>query len=189
MVVAARNQAREHQAVIAMNFKMYFDHAQTLKWCETAREIALRSPVIQEGHAQLVVFPSFPSIPAVVKIFSGTSVAIGAQNMSNFEAGAYTGEVSAASLKQVGCGYIEIGHAERRNLFGETEEQIQEKFRLATVNGLTPLLCVGEPEPTSPEEAAWQCVSFIADRSEERRVGKEVRDRGGAEHAIGARAE
>src|SRR5690625_401655 len=109
MVVAARNQAREHQAVIAMNFKMYFDHAQTLKWCETAREIALRSPVIQEGHAQLVVFPSFPSIPDVVKIFSGTSVAIGAQNMSNFEAGAYTGEVSAASLKQVGCGYIEIG--------------------------------------------------------------------------------
>ncbi|HLS04373.1 MAG TPA: triose-phosphate isomerase family protein [Actinomycetales bacterium] len=155
-----------NRAVIAMNFKMYFDHRQAVAWCEAARDIITDLGTLRDGHADFVVFPSFPSIPAVLDIFAGTGVHVGAQNMSSFASGAYTGEVSAVSLAQLGCTYIEIGHAERRNLFGETEEDIRNKMSLAYENGLTPLLCVGEPEPTSPNLAAQQCIEFI-----ERAVG------------------
>ena len=162
MSVVTRNAAA-HRAVIAMNFKMYFDHERTLAWCREARDIALESEAIRSGATKLVVFPSYPSIPAVVEIFAGTGVEVGAQNMSNFASGAYTGEVSAVQLHQVGVTHIEIGHAERRNLFGETRDQIRQKMRLAAANNLTPLLCVGEPDPTTVDDAVEQCLDFIAD--------------------------
>lgn len=140
---------------------MYFDHEQTVRWAQQIREIALRSKRVHAGDVNLLVFPSSPSISALVSIFSDVPVSVGAQNMAPQERGAYTGEVSVHSLKQVGCSHIEIGHAERRRLFGETLVDIQRKILLTLDNGLTPLICVGESEKAEPAQAAAACIRFI----------------------------
>jgi triosephosphate isomerase len=75
---------------------------------------------------------------------SGSGVAWGAQNISQFDAGAYTGEVSGAMLVDFGCRYAIVGHSERRTLFGETSEIVAQKYAAALKAGLTPILCVGE---------------------------------------------
>lgn len=149
------------QTIIATSLKMYFDHNQTLLWAHQVREIALRSPVVREQRAQLVVFPSFPSLADVARMFNDVPIAVGAQNMAAQDRGAYTGEVSPRSLKQVGCSFVEIGHAERRNLFGESPDQIRDKITLAFEHGLVPLLCVGEKEPMEPARAAAQCINQV----------------------------
>src|SRR5690625_4585614 len=122
------------QTVIAISLKMYLDHLQTMQWARRVREIALHSKPVLEGRAELVVFPSYPSIETLVGIFEGSPISVGAQNMAPTERGAYTGEVSVHTLKQVGCTYIELGHAERRRLFGETQIDIQQKISLALTN-------------------------------------------------------
>lgn len=147
--------------VIATSLKMYFDHQQTLEWARGVREIALRSKQVQSGKAQLLVFPSFPSIKAVIDIFKDVPVLVGAQNVAAQNTGAYTGEVSVNTLKQVGCRVIEIGHAERRHIFGERLDEIKKKVALTIESGLTPLVCVGEKKHESSAEAAAVCIDFI----------------------------
>jgi triosephosphate isomerase len=86
----------------------------------------------------------FPYLAQVQQLLSGTGLAWGAQNVSQFDAGAYTGEVSGAMLVDFGCRYVIVGHSERRALFGETSETVAEKYAAALKAGLTPILCVGE---------------------------------------------
>jgi triosephosphate isomerase len=86
----------------------------------------------------------FPYLAQVQQLLSGTGLAWGAQNVSPFDAGAYTGEVSGAMLVDFGCRYVIVGHSERRTLFGETSETVAEKYAAALKAGLTPILCVGE---------------------------------------------
>jgi triosephosphate isomerase (TIM) len=86
----------------------------------------------------------FPYLAQVQQLLSGTGLAWGAQNVSQFDAGAYTGEVSGAMLVDFGCRYVIVGHSERRTLFGETSEIVAEKYAAALKAGLTPILCVGE---------------------------------------------
>ena len=74
----------------------------------------------------------------------GTAIAPGAQNVSEHDAGAYTGEIAAAMLQDYGCRYVIVGHSERRNLFGESDRKVAEKFARAVAHGLAPILCVGE---------------------------------------------
>ena len=92
----------------------------------------------------VVVCASFTSLCAAVDAFGGSGVKIGAQNMSQFESGAYTGEVSATQLKDLGTEYVIIGHSERRELFGETDESVNAKVLYALETSLRPILCVGE---------------------------------------------
>lgn len=94
--------------------------------------------------AEVVVFPPYVYIPAIVTNLVGTDIFVGAQNLSEKEAGAYTGEVSGSMLKEVGCQYVIVGHSERRSLYGESNHQVAEKFIAAQSKGLTPILCVGE---------------------------------------------
>lgn len=147
--------------LIATSLKMYFDHDRTLAWVSQLRDIASRSALVASRQVELAVFPSFPSLAAVKAAVSDTPVVLGAQNMAAYDSGPYTGEVSAATLAQVGCSYVEIGHIERRKLFGETITDIQQKVALATQYGLRPLLCVGEPEQVDPATAASSCIDFI----------------------------
>ena len=77
-------------------------------------------------------------------MLTGTDIAPGAQNVSEYEAGAYTGEVSIAMLKEFGCRYVIVGHSERRGLYGETDKVIAGKFMRVVDAELTPILCVGE---------------------------------------------
>jgi triosephosphate isomerase len=86
----------------------------------------------------------FPYLAQVQQLLSGSSIAWGAQDISQFDAGAYTGEVSGAMLVDFGCRYVIVGHSERRTLFGETSGIVAEKYAAALKAGLTPILCVGE---------------------------------------------
>jgi triosephosphate isomerase len=93
---------------------------------------------------KLLICPPFPYLVPVGAQLEGTAVALGAQNVSEHAPGAYTGEVAAAMLRDVGCEYVIVGHSERRSLMGETDERVAAKFAAAQDAGLVPILCVGE---------------------------------------------
>ncbi len=86
----------------------------------------------------------FPYLAQVQGLLTGSPVAWGAQNLSQHEKGAFTGEVSAGMLRDFGCAYVIVGHSERRALYGESDEVVAAKYEAAQKAGLTPILCVGE---------------------------------------------
>lgn len=95
-------------------------------------------------NAELAVFPPFVFLEQAQKILNETSIALGAQNVCDSLAGAFTGEVSAAMLVEYACQYVIVGHSERRSLYAESDELVAAKFFSALQNQLTPILCVGE---------------------------------------------
>jgi len=95
------------------------------------------------GHA-VVLCPSFPALLPVGQVLAGSKIALGAQDMFWETHGAYTGEVAAGMLQEVGCTHVIIGHSERRNIAGETDAMVRKKVAAAIAAGLTPILCVGE---------------------------------------------
>jgi triosephosphate isomerase len=90
------------------------------------------------------VCPPFPYLAQVAERLRGSTVAWGAQNVSEHAQGAYTGEVSASMLAEFGCRYVIVGHSERRQLYRETDAQVAAKFAAVKAAGMTPILCVGE---------------------------------------------
>ena len=113
------------------------------------------------------VCPPYPYLAQVQEALSGSGVAWGAQNMSQFDGGAYTGEVSGAMLVDFGCRYVIVGHSERRTLLGETSEVVARKYEAAQKAGLTPILCVGETleqreAGTTEETVAAQLEAVVA---------------------------
>ena len=95
-------------------------------------------------NVSLLVCPPFPYLASVASQLQGSAVELGAQNVSEHEAGAYTGEVAPAMLRDVGCRYVIVGHSERRALYGESSAQVAAKMAAALGAGLVPILCVGE---------------------------------------------
>lgn len=100
--------------------------------------------VAEVKRAEIVICPPFPCLPAVAEALRDTSIAVGGQDMFWEKEGAYTGEVSAPMLRAVGCSHVIIGHSERRQYFGETDETVNRKLRAALAAGLQPIVCVGE---------------------------------------------
>ena len=96
------------------------------------------------GGFSLLVCPPFPYVGAVSAQAEGSPLKVGAQNVSEHEKGAYTGEVAPAMLRDVGCEYVIVGHSERRALYGESSEQVAAKFVAAQDAGIIPILCIGE---------------------------------------------
>lgn len=94
--------------------------------------------------ADVVVCPSYVYIPSVAQLITGSKIGLGAQDVAKEEVGAFTGEVSVSMLKDIECGYVIVGHSERRALYGDTNSVVAEKFAAAQQGGLTPILCVGE---------------------------------------------
>lgn len=94
--------------------------------------------------ARVIVCPSFTSLPAVADVIARGPLELGAQDVAWDERGAYTGEVSPLDLRELGVGYVIIGHSERRQLLGETDAMVGRKMISATTHGLMPILCVGE---------------------------------------------
>jgi len=137
---------------------MYFSHRQTVAWVRAVAEICADHPATADGTVQFFVIPTFPSIPAVVELARPAGIAVGAQDLHWEDTGPFTGEVSGAELAELGCTLVEVGHAERRALFGETDETVARKTLAALRNRLAPVLCVGEPERAAPEEAATDCI-------------------------------
>lgn len=95
-------------------------------------------------QVEVLVCPVYVHIPMVQGIVDGKGVALGAQDASIQDTGAFTGEVSSDMLSEFGCGYVIIGHSERRSLFGDSNEVVAQKFVSVQKAGLTPVLCVGE---------------------------------------------
>jgi triosephosphate isomerase len=95
-------------------------------------------------RCEMVIAPPFTAIAAAVEAARGSNVAIGAQNVFWEKEGAFTGEVAAPMLVEAGCRYVIIGHSERRQYFGETEQTVAKKTKAALAAGLTPIVCVGE---------------------------------------------
>jgi triosephosphate isomerase len=145
---------------IAVSLKAYFGFHQTVSWCETVAELAVANDVVGR-RVRLIVLPAFPALAAAVQVFKDTAVEVGAQAISVDEPGAHTGEVPAEMLAEVGCCCAEIGHAERRDRFGETESVVRAKVAAATRAGLAPLLCVGEQRESSVDEALRSTTAQI----------------------------
>jgi triosephosphate isomerase (TIM) len=146
---------------IGVSLKMYFGRVRTADWCRGVAEIASSHPAITDGRVRLVVLPSHPYLLEARDIFGATPVHLGGQDLFWEDSGAFTGEVSGAQLAELGCDYAEIGHAERRRIFGEDDAIIALKTAAAVRNGLTPLLCVGESDRSSVEEATAECVAQL----------------------------
>ena len=100
----------------------------------------------QSDTVELLICPPFPYLGAIAAKLPGTGVALGAQNVSQHEAGAYTGETAPSMLIDVGCKYVLVGHSERRAIMGESSETVAAKFQAAQDAGLIPVLCVGETQ-------------------------------------------
>ncbi len=108
---------------------------------------------------EMMVFPSFVSIPAVVAALSEHSaIAIGAQNLSHHSEGAYTGEISGQMLADIGCSHVLVGHSERRTYSAENNELVAEKFAAAQASGLIPILCIGETLQQRQESLQLQVI-------------------------------
>ena len=102
------------------------------------------APLVKEATCDVVVCVPAIDIPAVSEALKGTNIRLGAENVHFAEKGAYTGEISAAMLKEYGVEYVIIGHSERRQYFGETDETVNKRTLTALNAGLTPIVCVGE---------------------------------------------
>ena len=124
---------------IAGNWKMFKTVPEAVDMVQKLHEASLGLE-----KAQFVVVPPFTALSEVSRALQGSSVQIGAQNMHWEEQGAFTGEVAAPMLKDVGCTYVVIGHSERRQFFGETNETVNKKINAALTYELVPIMCIGE---------------------------------------------
>jgi triosephosphate isomerase (TIM) len=106
---------------------------------------ALRAGVAANSAATMLLCPPHVYLPAVRQWLQGSPIAMGGQNLAEKAGqGAYTGEISGAMLRDVGCSYVIVGHSERRALYGETDAVVAAKFQAAQLAGLVPIVCVGE---------------------------------------------
>ena len=124
--------------IIAGNWKMNNTAAQGVALVNELK------PLVADAECDVVVCVPFTDIPAVSEALKGSNIALGAQNVHFAEKGAYTGEISAAMLKEYGVKYVIIGHSERRQYFGETNETVNKRMHAALAAGLIPIVCVGE---------------------------------------------
>jgi triosephosphate isomerase len=125
--------------LVAGNWKMHGSLAANQRLLES-----VRTGVESAAGVEAAVCVPFPYLQQAAAALGGTRVAWGAQNLSEHDAGAYTGEVSGAMLRELGCRYVIVGHSERRTLYGERDAQVAAKFAAAQRVGLVPILCIGE---------------------------------------------
>jgi triosephosphate isomerase (TIM) len=140
--------------IVAGNWKMHFLAAEAAGFCrELLRGLAPGAPGAPSGPAahtevgrgsEVVLFPSFPLLPAVAAALAGSEVTLGAQDLHPADRGAHTGDVSGPQVLDAGCRWVLCGHSERRRDHAESDELIARKVAAAIRHGLAPLLCVGE---------------------------------------------
>lgn len=125
--------------IIAGNWKMYKNPEET-----RALITELKRQVGFVHRVEIVVCPPFTALESANAVLAGSGIALGAQNCHWALEGAFTGEVSPRTLKEIGCRYVILGHSERRQLFGETDATVNRRLQGALAFGLTPIVCVGE---------------------------------------------
>lgn len=127
--------------LIAGNWKMYGTRAETLALLSALRE-QLTSRVLTDR--EVVVAPPFTSLTTAAHLLTGSPIRLAGQNLHWEPQGAFTGDVSGPMLKDAGCSHVIIGHSERRQYCGETDEHVARKVKAAQQHGLIPMICVGE---------------------------------------------
>jgi triosephosphate isomerase (TIM) len=125
--------------VMAANWKMFKNPAQTQVFFD-----AFLPMVAGHDRDEIVICPPFIDLFIALAAIKGSDVAIGAQNLHWEKEGAYTGEICASMLLDIGCTHVIIGHSERRQYFGETDDVVNFKLKAALEAGITPIVCVGE---------------------------------------------
>ena len=140
---------------VAGNWKMNTDSNTSVN---LAKDIACGSLETAGQNVDVAVIPPFVYLQSVAKALSSASIAIGAQDVYIERQGAFTGEISASMLKDIGCVYVLCGHSERRHIIGESDELINKKVKAAISGGLLPILCVGEK---LEERQASQTVEVV----------------------------
>ena len=142
------------QPLVAGNWKMHGSRA------ENASLVSGLLDLLHPGkRAEILVCPPFPYLLETGRLLKDSGVALGAQSVCAEAQGAFTGEVSAAMLKDVGCSYVLVGHSERRQLYGESDDLVARKFVAAQSQGLVPVLCVGE---TLEEREGGQTLQVVS---------------------------
>nr|VFJ50662.1 MAG: triosephosphate isomerase [Candidatus Kentron sp. FW]VFJ52944.1 MAG: triosephosphate isomerase [Candidatus Kentron sp. FW] len=131
--------SEKRRTLVAGNWKMNgtIDSAKSLV-------TEIKAGLGQVKNTELAICPPFVYIPTVASIIEGTDIALGAQNLAKEDPGAFTGEVAAPMLTDIGCTYVIVGHSERRAYYGETDSLVAQKFVRAQKEGLIPIVCVGE---------------------------------------------
>jgi triosephosphate isomerase len=125
--------------IIAGNWKMYKSEAEAIDFATKLK------PLVSDVHDKVILIcPPFPCLSKVWDVINNSNIELGAQNLHWEEEGAFTGEVSTGMLKSVGCTYVIIGHSERRQYFGETDETVNKKLKAALKHNLLSIVCVGE---------------------------------------------
>ncbi|MBM7808581.1 triosephosphate isomerase [Geodermatophilus bullaregiensis] len=137
----ARREGR--RPLIAGNWKMHMTHLEAIG---LVQKLVFSLTEKQLDGAEVVVLPPFTALRSVQTLVNGDQLAVGygAQDLSAHDSGAYTGEVSGAMLAALACGFVVVGHSERRALHGEDDAEVAAKVQAALRHGLTPILCVGE---------------------------------------------
>lgn len=137
---------------IAGNWKMYKTPGEAKALAEEL------IPLVKNAPGRVMVAPSFTALSTVADVIKGTNIELGAQNMATVEEGAHTGETSVLMLKEIGVTIVILGHSERRHVYGESNEMINEKVKLALSHGLEVDLCIGETlEEREAGKAAAVC--------------------------------
>lgn len=124
--------------IIAGNWKMNKTNAEAKQLIDELK------PLVADAKCDVVVCVPFTCIETVANACKGSNIEVGAQNVSWADKGAFTGEISAEMLKEIGAKYVVIGHSERRQMFGETDDSVNKRTIQALKNGLKPIVCVGE---------------------------------------------
>lgn len=140
------------KAVIAGNWKMNKTPG------ETAALIHEMKPLVADAGCEVILCVPFTNIAAAVEAAKGSNIKIGAQNLHFEKSGAFTGEISADMLKDLGVEYVIIGHSERREYFAETDLTVNKKVKTALANGLTPIMCCGETLEQREQGIAFEFI-------------------------------
>jgi triosephosphate isomerase len=135
------------------NWKMHKTAADAVQLVRELRE------KISNASAQVAVAPPFTALAAVKQALAGSAIQLFAQNCHFEKQGAFTGEVSPGMVKDVGCDGVILGHSERRQYFGETDDLVAKKLRAALAEGLHPIVCVGETLQEREAGRTWEVVS------------------------------
>lgn len=137
---------------IAGNWKMFKTKKEALEFAEEFREL------YKDTDVQTAICAPFTDLEALVEAFKGTDIKVGAQNMHFADEGAYTGEISMAMLEEIGVDFCIVGHSERRQYFGETDETVNKKLKKLFEGPIRPILCVGESLEERDADKAFDVV-------------------------------
>jgi triosephosphate isomerase len=142
--MAARIPKPARRPLVAGNWKMHLTHLEAIA---LVQKIAFSLKEAELEAVEVVVLPPFTSVRSVQTLIDGDKLLLshGAQDLSEHAQGPYTGDVSGAMLAKLGCSYVVVGHSERRQHHHETDQVVAAKLAAGYQNGLTPILCVGEP--------------------------------------------